>query len=85
MKKDIKQEYYPIPVFEKGDLISSISKKEVRLITGVKDGCYEYINLYEQRFKDVFGQYHTIAKGSVSTQPIDIVHKHYSILDLKEY
>ena len=83
MKKNKEKEFYRIVVFEKGDLISSISKKEVRLITGIENECYKYINIYEQRYKDVFGHSHTIEKGSTGSQPIDLVHKHFSILDIR--
>jgi hypothetical protein len=69
-------------VFVKGDVIASIMKKDIRLITGIKDVSYEFINLKEQRFQDISGQWHVIEKGSVSSQPIDIVHKHFSILEL---
>jgi len=82
MKKEkVKQVDY-CPVFEKGDVISSISKKEIRLITGIKGVSYEFINLKELRVQDISGQWHVIGKGSVASQPIDIVHKHFSILEL---
>ncbi len=70
-------------VFVKGDVISSLSKKDIRLITGEENGEYTFINLVEQKFKDVLGVWHTIEKGSESKQPMDIVHKHFCIMELR--
>lgn len=88
MKKKTKREH-PVfncenPVFKKGDIISSLSKDDIRLIMGVKDGEYEFIHLNEQRFQDIANNWHTIEKGSQSSQPVGLVHKYFCIVDLSK-
>jgi len=72
-------------IFKKGDLISSLDKKDVRVITGYhKDGIsYEYMLLTEKRFQDIFNAWHTIEKGSNGSQPADIVERYFCLYQIK--
>lgn len=70
-------------IFDRGDVIMDLAKKAPMLILGVtEDECYKKMNLKTQYIKDFLGETHIIEKGSVSTQPADIVEKYYSYYEL---
>ena len=69
-------------IFERGDVISNSSKKDVRLILKAENRMYHFINLKSQYFKDIFGAPINIEKGSESSQPADIVEKHFYVVEL---
>ena len=69
-------------VFEIGDIISNLSKSDIRVITNITDIDYEFMQIKGRVYKDIFGQLNEIEKGSKSTQPMEIVHKHFSIIEL---
>jgi len=68
-------------IFERGDMISNSSKKDVRLILKAEDRMYYFINLKSQYFKDIFGAPINIEKGSESNQPADIVEKYFYVVE----
>mgnify|MGYP000970248702 CR=1 FL=1 len=78
-KKETEYDY----LFERGDVIMSL-KKDVRVILGTKDGCYEYFYIKDKSFNDIFNTTHTTKKGDICTQPKDIVEKHFSIYEFYE-
>ncbi len=41
----------------------------------------DFINLKSQHFKDIFGEHITIEKGSESSQPADIVERHFYVVE----
>lgn len=71
-------------IFEKGDVISSLDKTEIRVITKVnsKKQIYKFLNLKEQRIKGIFNSEMVIGKGDKCSQPMYMVHKYFSILEL---
>ena len=69
-------------IFERGDIVMDLAKKSPKLILGTKDGSYEFMELKNQYIKDIFNKTTVIEKGSISTQPADIVEKHYSSYEL---
>jgi hypothetical protein len=77
------------PLFERGDIILDLKKKEPRLILSIKEDKagfrYEFMELEDQNWKDIYGNYIGIKKGEISFQPCDIVEKHFSIYNMKNY
>jgi len=69
-------------IFERGDIISNGSKNDVRLILKAENRIYYFINLKSQYFNDIFGRSINIEKGSESSQPADIVEKHFYLVEL---
>ena len=68
-------------IFERGDIISNASKKDVRLILKAENRIYYFINLKSQYFNDIFGKPINIEKGSESNQFADIVEKHFYLVE----
>jgi hypothetical protein len=69
-------------IFERGDIISSSSKKDVRLILNAKNREYYFMHLKSQSVKDIFGNIFNIEKGHEASQPADIVEKHFYLVEL---
>lgn len=69
-------------IFKRGDVISNLDKKDIRLISGIKGESYTYIMLTDITFKDVFGRIFSVEKGSDGSQPIEIVDRHFAIYEL---
>jgi len=69
-------------IFERGDIISDASKKYVRLILKAKNREYYFMHLKSQSIKDIFGNIFNIEKGHESSQPADIVEKHFYFVQL---
>jgi hypothetical protein len=72
------------PCFERGDIIIDLEKKEPRLILSItEEGLYEFIELKDQNWKDIFNNNIGIKKGDIGKQPIDIVERHFCIYEIK--
>lgn len=71
-----------IGIFTKGDIISNLNKTDVRVILGIKNGEYIFINLKAQSTKLATGGYVDSEKGSEGSQPTDIVERHFSLLEI---
>jgi hypothetical protein len=69
-------------IFERGDIISDSSKKDVRFILKAENRKYYFIHLKDNYFNDIFGKRFDIRKGSESSQPADIVEKHFYLVEL---
>ena len=69
-------------IFERGDIISNSSKKDVRLILKAEDRRYDFVNLKSQHLKDIFGSPINIEKGSEGSQPADIVEKYFYLVEI---
>ena len=71
-------------LFERGDIILDLDKKEPRLILSVTDdGWYEFMELGDQCWHDIFGTDISIKKGETGKQPCDIVEKNFSIYKIE--
>jgi hypothetical protein len=69
-------------VFEKGDVISTLSKKDIRVILDCKDDLYSFLHLKEDSIRDVFNNKIIFKKGSESKQPCDIVDRYFALMEL---
>lgn len=69
-------------IFERGDIISNLSKTDVRLVLKAENGIYYFMNLKTQ-YIDTHSHGRTIeVKGSESSQPSNIVEKHFCLLEI---
>ena len=70
--------------FKRGDIIINLAKTQPRLILSVTDkGTYEYMELADYHFDDIFGNRYYVKKGDISTQPADIVEKYWCLYEIK--
>lgn len=71
-------------LFERGDIVLDLDRKDPRLILSIsEDNKYEFMELKDQSWKNVFGTIITIHKGDINWQPIDIVESNFSIYNIK--
>lgn len=69
-------------IFERGDVISNASKKDVRFILKAENRMYHFINLKSQYLVDIFCRPITAKKGDESSQSADIVERHFYVVEL---
>lgn len=60
-----------------GDVISTVDKKDIRVITAVTKDHYLFMNL-----KTITGDNIDIRKGVIGSQPKQIVERHFAIIEL---
>jgi len=80
-KSDVESSINTNYVFERGDVISDSSKKDVRLILKKENQKYYFIYLKSQNYKDIFGRPMNVKKGDEASQPADIVNKHFCLVE----
>jgi hypothetical protein len=72
------------PYYEKGDIVSTLNKKEIKLILSVTDDeQYEVMDLKDWYFDDIFGKRYYTKKGDISKQFIDVIEKNTCIYRLE--
>jgi hypothetical protein len=71
-------------IFERGDIVTTLDKKDVRVILKAEDRTYHFMNLKAEGFKvkDIFNKTINIEKGSEGSQPADIVEKHFCLFQI---
>lgn len=72
------------PYFKRGDIILDLKRENPRLILSIKDNInYEFMELKDHNWHDIFGSPMGVSKGDICSQPIDIVEMNYCIYKIE--
>jgi len=74
-------------VFEVGDIISNISRTDIRVILELKTNehdykYYRFMNLIRDNIKDIIGNSRELPKGEICEQPVNIVNRWFAAIDI---
>lgn len=72
-------EYYPI--YGIGDIVMTLNKSRILVITGIRSCYYEFLELHEHGVRTLTGDKLTWPKGTANSQPINIINRHFALYE----